>query len=251
MNYPAGMTHHVDWKVKDLPIQYLTTNRTDTEGMVFLMPSALYGPPEKRVAPIFTRSTWADEWPEHQVVAITDPALDLHPGIDGAWFIHPEHDVIMAISDLAGRIASRFSIPHHRVVFYGSSLGGFGAVGAAAHLPGARAVAEIPQIDVRRWLSKAKKNIEDHILGCSLNHFYKTHPEQISLKDRIIKAGRVPSFKLITNPSDLCADDQADLFSWVQDCDLERGGPVEFIQSTEREGHIMLPKDSAVPYVQP
>ena len=73
-----------------------------------------------------------------------DPAIRVDNRLNGAWFINPEYDIIETIAAIVKENADTSGIPHSRIVFYGSSLGGSGAIAAAAHIPGSQAVSEGP-----------------------------------------------------------------------------------------------------------
>ena len=95
------------------------------------------------------------------------------------------------------------SLEESAVLVYGSSLGGFGALGVAAHLDGASAVSEIPQLDLERWpVPSALRALEEKILQEPLSEYRKQHPEQVDVVARFRKVGRVPRLRLITNVDD-------------------------------------------------
>lgn len=219
--------------------------------MVVLMPSALAAGREDRSRLFFTRFTWESEWPESEVISFSDPAMQQDDRLDGAWYVHPAHDIIKTISEIVAERADAARIPHDRIVFYGSSLGGFGAIGAAAHLPGARAVAEVPQIDFANWIPRVVRALEDYILGMPLESYRELHPEQISLQDRLTLAGRIPELTIVTNPTDRCVDEQRAFFAWMYESDLPKSGPIEILETTRVKGHSVLSRKDISPYIHP
>lgn len=251
MHLPTELSHFRDDRLNGLPIDYVSTNRSEPVGMVILMPSALKASRPDRSKVIFNRATWVDQWPDAQVISFADPVMQLSNELDGAWFIHPHFDVIKAISEITQELAKKFGIVSQRVVFYGTSLGGFGAIGAASHFLGSRAVSEIPQIDFENWNLTARKAVEDHITHMPLSEYRKKRPEQISLIHRIEYAGYIPQFRILTNPTEINFFDQQAFYSWAQLSNLPKGSPLEFFISNEKRGHDHLGKAELIPHVQP
>lgn len=124
MALPEEMHVIEDDRLTELPIHYAITERTNPEGMVVLMPSALAAGRADRDKIIYTRSSWQGSWPNAQVMSIPDPAIQIDNRLNGAWFINPHHDVISNLADIVKENAAAANIPHERIVFYGSSLGG-------------------------------------------------------------------------------------------------------------------------------
>lgn len=233
-----------------LPAHYAITERAAAESMVVLMPAALASDRESN-EPVFHRWSWASAWPDSTVLAFADPTMQLHPQIAGAWYIHPEHDVIRAIVDCVSSVADSSGIDPSRIVFYGSSLGGFGALSAAALLPGARAVAEVPQVDVAHWIPSVVASIEQHVTGVPLEEYRRTRPEQISIPARFEAASWIPGFTIITNLGELSLGDQMDLIEYSRSSGLPKGGPSELVITTALDGHKVFGVRELARYVRP
>ena len=56
--------------------------------------------------PVFHRWSWAEDLPDFAVLTIADPALRQDAELDGAWFIHPEVDVVREIAAVVAFLAS-------------------------------------------------------------------------------------------------------------------------------------------------
>lgn len=169
-----SLVEKIDTRLPSLPIHYLRTSRTRPKSIVVLFPSALNPNRGNRNRRIFVRSTWAKEWPHAEVICFSDPALDLDSRLNGAWFIHPSVDIIRVLADIIRDIASEHSIAEENMVFYGSSLGGFGALMAAACFSEVHAVAEVPQLDFRLWQRRAVLDVEKYLLnGADISAFTK------------------------------------------------------------------------------
>ena len=80
---PTGLV--VEALVRDVP---------SPRGLVVFLPGALSPKREDRSMPVFHRWSWAEDLPDFAVLTIADPALRQDAELDGAWFIHPEVDVV-------------------------------------------------------------------------------------------------------------------------------------------------------------
>ncbi len=236
----------VDRSLEGLPIYYRETDRggLGVDALTVLMPAALGGARSDRTAAIVSRFSWAHLWPESAVLAIADPCLQESSKLNGAWFIHSRHDVLAAIAALAARKAEQLRVPADRITFYGSSLGGFGAIAAASALPGSRAVAEVPQIYFRNWMASSVRDVERHLLRMPIADFHARHPERLSLPDRLIHSGNVPSIRLITNPGELRLDEQLEFLEWARTAGLPISGPIELFSTDRVSGHQVLDRSA-------
>ena len=149
-------------------------------------------------------------------------------------------------------IAVELSIPKERIVIYGSSLGGFGALMLSACIPGSKAVAEVPQLDFMLWHRRAIEDVENYILnGTNIRDFRKSFPERVSVLHRFLRTERIPQFTIITNPTDHRITEQRNFFKWVANSSLEKAGMNLIIETDEVAGHKVLPKRLLVPFVNP
>lgn len=245
------MSEHRDDRLADLPIYYVSNEHPEPESIVVLLPGAQSSRRVDRLRRGYSRWTWHSEWPSSLVLVFADPVLQLSQELDGGWFIHPKHDVVAAIAGITAEIAGNARVSTDRIVFYGSSLGGFGALGSAAHLTGARAVAEVPQIDFTRWGKRAIAAVESHILKQSLTEFQMRHPERMRIPARFEFAGLIPPLKIISNTKDRTVADQQNFIDWCSTSDLPRLGEQK-LELTERVmGHAPLKRADAVKHVVP
>lgn len=237
-----------DTRLSGLPIKYLATQRHATS-MIVLMPSALAPQREDRERVIFHRSNWASEWPSSEVLAFADPALQQDSRLNGAWFIHPEHDLIETLAEIVKEHASAMYISPKDVIVYGASQGGFGALGVASII-GARAVAEVPQIDFELWQDGAIDDVEKYILGRSITSFRQEKPEQVSVLHRFQKSGQIPELEIITNLGDCQWKEHLSFIRWINNSKLPKLGNCQLSIRTDLFGHSILPRDTLAPYLQ-
>lgn len=230
-----------------LEIDYMSMNDS-ADGMVVLMSNALVQGREERGVPAFHRWSWASSWPNCHVLAIADPALKGNPVPDGAWYLDTQHDTIRAVGEVVASVAEDRGLSLENVVYYGSSLGGFGALCAAA-VTHSRAVVEVPQIDVQNWFPGAIKKIEEHVLQGSIADLRERHPERVDVFERFRYEGHIPEFSIWTNESDKSFQDQLDLLSKARSDALRGGRRVEVVVSAATQGHQVLAKDVATELV--
>jgi pimeloyl-ACP methyl ester carboxylesterase len=233
----------IDIGVDGLPLHARLFERPASTRLLVFMPSAV-GAGTAHRHPAFARWQWAEHFPDAHVLAIADPSMGIHPSLLGAWYMHRDADVISAIAAAVTEIAHGLRVD--RIVAYGSSLGGFGALALAAAMPNTTAIAEVPQIDFAKWLGSARAAVESHILGDDLESHRQRHPHQVSVDARFTAAGRVPPYVIVSNVEDRSYPDQLELHEWVcrQDA-LPRDGRHELRIVDETLGHAPLGIDSA------
>lgn len=178
--------------------QYKFNN--DSKVLICFLPSAQANN-GKIYSPVYHRASWHREFDQFNVIIFSDPALE-HSLIPGCWFLSKEHDYIRYISATAEKYAKINDC--NSIIYYGSSMGGFGALMCAAESNSAHAIAEIPQMDLRDYkIRSAIASIEKEILdGESLSDFHRKHPERVSVIDRFAKCKNKPPYLILTNNAD-------------------------------------------------
>jgi hypothetical protein len=104
----------------------------------------------KHSLPVFNRLTWAEagKFPGH-VLCVADPTLELHDAMKLGWYLGTgEHDATEELSWFIRDFAAALGIPDGRIVIWGSSGGGFGALALASRIEKATAVAVNAQTDI-------------------------------------------------------------------------------------------------------
>ncbi|MDR7233166.1 hypothetical protein [Agrococcus sp. BE272] len=207
------MDSTIDIGVDGLPLHVKLFERESSDSLLIFMPSAVAAGNVAHRHPSFARWQWESHFPQAHVLAVADPSMGIAQELRGAWYMHRDHDVIAAMAVAIERLIVRLGA--RRVVIYGSSLGGFGALALAACLPGAVAIAEVPQLDFGKWLQSARTAVETHILGRELEQHRLLHPEQVGIRARFEHASQVPSFVIISNVRDSGYREQLEFFEWV------------------------------------
>lgn len=105
--------------------------------------------------PVFARWNWGKVLGGH-VLAVCDPTLWLDPQLRLGWFVgNRKIDPMQALLRTVEGVRERLGIADHRVVFYGSSGGGYASMVAAASRPCGRAIVVNPQTDILHYPVKA------------------------------------------------------------------------------------------------
>lgn len=104
----------------------------------------------KITLPYFNRWTWAaaGKFPGH-VLCVADPTLELHDDMRVGWYLGTtKHDATDELCNLIRRFAETLDIPEDKIVFWGSSGGGFASLAMAARIEGSTAVAINGQTEI-------------------------------------------------------------------------------------------------------
>lgn len=227
--------------------------RDKAQHLICLMPSAQ--PQSGKVLnPVFHRWSWAYQFREHSVLSLSDPAL-YSADLSAAWFISAsETDLIKEMATFIGGLAEHLNIPERNIIFYGSSMGGYGALMAAACIDGAMAIAEVPQIDLSKYpIRSSISRIEGAILAeTRLETFSKKYPERVSVADRFIHENRVPSFRIITNTADGAYSEHLTFYEDLKDLreSVSSVGVASLTTTDISIGHKPLPSAYGISFIK-
>lgn len=101
-------------------------------------------------------------------------------------------------------------------------------------------------------MKSARHAVETHITKMPLEEYRKIHPEQLSLPARLAYAENIPSFRIITNPTEVSLNDQLDFYGWARVSPLPHSeGPIELFQTSMRSGHSYLGREEVAQFVNP
>ena len=109
--------------------------------------------------PVFARWNWGKVLGGH-VLSVCDPTLFLDDQLRLGWFVgNRTLDPMGALVRIVDRVRALTRIGEGRVIFYGSSGGGFAALLAAASLPHGRAIAINPQSEIINYYPRAVADV--------------------------------------------------------------------------------------------
>lgn len=226
--------------------------RANAKGVVCLFPSAQ--PIGKRINPVFHRWSWAYQLKDYHVLSFSDPGL-YYSEIGAAWFLGCEQlDLVEEVADFIRKISKKIDIKENRFMLYGSSMGGFSALMVASHLDGAMAVAEVPQIDLKKYpVKSAIDSIESCVLnGRSIFDYSESFPERVDVFARFKKMKYVPPFRILTNMADVAFFEHIDFYKSIgqQKSDFLRIGDASLTVTANQIGHKPLPTSIGIGYVR-
>lgn len=237
----------VDNRLAKLPIHYMRTRRPNADSIIVLMPAALPHDRPDRARKYYTRWNWRNEWRSSEVIAFSDPALQQDERLNGAWYVHPSYDVTGSLCEIVSDVAAEYKIGPEDIIFYGSSLGGFGSLACASNLQGSYALAEVPQTEIQNWIPLAGKHIESYITQTPLPVYRQKHPEQLSTLHRFLTNHYVPNFTIVTNLGDPSYNDQITLMKWCRSTQIDKGKKgQELIITNSLDGHKVFEKEVIV-----
>lgn len=170
-----------------------------------------------RGKPVFQRSTW---WPEiaHHQIYVCDPATMGDNAVAIAWGQHsPEYWSIPDTSQAVRAInATLTDETCESPIYFGSSAGGYTALGLLALDPEAHAVVNNPQFDWTTWYSTAVQATRDSRLrSMPFKDLHLLGPERLDVLRRIATMPSPPSVEYWVNTA-LKHDREVALPHWNQ-----------------------------------
>jgi len=135
-------------------LYYPSTEKT----LFVLMPSAVNR--SCQTLPVFSRFTWAGKGVFNgHVLCVADPTLSLNDQLALGWFLGSRHSNLSEIfGTLVSNLANALDIPNNKIVFWGSSAGGFSSLAISARIRDSTAVAINSQTDA--LLYEQKKQVD-------------------------------------------------------------------------------------------
>lgn len=145
--------HRFDVLVEGIVVPLLVVKRSGASTTVVMCNGAVDQARAGR-APVFQRSSWSGDFQHHQVY-VHDPATGAPEYLSLAWGQLTEHKwAVDAISKVVQTMSAKLGVkdPKDRL-YFGSSAGGFMALGLLGNDPGARALVNNAQFDWTRWMA--------------------------------------------------------------------------------------------------
>ena len=158
----------------------------DSNALFVMLPSAVNR--TKMELPVFNRWTWANKgiFPGH-VLCISDPTLEFCNELQIGWLIgHARKSATIDLANFIIGLANDKGIPHDKIVFYGSSAGGFASLALAANVEGSIAIAinaqtDILSFDMQTQVNLVKKHCFD---GASASDISQEYTQQVNMIKR-------------------------------------------------------------------
>jgi hypothetical protein len=127
--------------------------------------------------PVFRRWEWNGQAPGHALY-ISDPTLEACDDLGLGWYIGDrQHDCMEDIACLVRGVARTFGVSERKIVFYGSSGGGFAALRALRWFPQAAAITINPQTRLTAFRALSLTNYLARFFGgISKDAFAQSYP---------------------------------------------------------------------------
>jgi pimeloyl-ACP methyl ester carboxylesterase len=153
--------------------------------------------------PRFQRMNWASEF-DDSVVILNDPTLYLDPRMGLGWCLGTaERYYLPIICDYIAGVADQLGVANGRMLFWGSSAGGFTSLMMATYFPGAVAVVNNPQVDVLAFKrGGVRKLLAVGFGGIDLDTARKRFATRFSFVERVREIGWVPDIYYLQNLAD-------------------------------------------------
>lgn len=131
--------------------------------------------------PAFARWNWHGIF-NSNILAIFDPALYLNDNLPIGWFAGTKYQNITAfVADTVLKVASLLDIPPNRIIFWGSSAGGYASILLAAQIGGASFISANGQTQIINYYKghiEAYRQLFDS--NATAESLAETYPEQWS-----------------------------------------------------------------------
>lgn len=194
--------HTVSIDIQGVKYDIFSDLRSGTQKLVVFGQSAL----NRSLAelPVFHRWKWMLDL-SASAIALNDPTLYRDEHIDAGWWIGTrDRDYVEEATNIVAKIAESLGIGPEDIIFYGGSAGGFSSFQMAACMRGSRVVADIPQIDLRRYhLPKAVDAAVQAGLGyCTSADVPEEYLHRIDVIERFVRNRTVPDFLYLQNLRD-------------------------------------------------
>lgn len=227
--------------------------RAGADSLVVFLPAALMDDPAARRHPSIPRWTWGAEL-SASYLALSDCALPDELCV-GSWFQgNAAHFGADTLAAHIAAVAEAWSIPQSRIVLYGSSMGGFGALMIGARLPEAYVIAEVPQTNLATYSNRAAiEMITQPIYGQSVDRVALQEPDRINVLNRFRRLGAVPRMTIVHDHSDKSGLNQVyPLIGDMLDLIRQRLIVTEHFNTvfTHGRGHVALPLEHGKRLIQ-
>lgn len=179
LKIPLGKST-IEVDVDGLSLCFFSKKLGSSDKLVVLFPGATT---RKIGALDFQRFGWADDFEGCDVIAFTDPTISLDNNLKLGWFQAREKSFgISAAACLIKKIMSLGKYDQNKLMFFGSSGGGFVSLKLAGIFPQSVVVAINPQFYLHRYSrSHFEKMLSYSYFGLSENEVLEKYSERLSV----------------------------------------------------------------------
>lgn len=132
--------------------------------------------------PVFARWNWHGIF-NSSILAISDPTLYLDDNLPIGWFAGTKYQKISAfVADAILKVASLLDIPPNRIIFWGSSAGGYASILLAAQIDGASFISANGQTQIINYYKSHIEHFRKQFDASSTaKELAEKYPEQWSI----------------------------------------------------------------------
>lgn len=189
---------------RGVQFDFLSILASTSTSLLVIGQSAIGRSPE-RPLPVFQRWTWAEDFLGGSVLVLNDPLLYRDHSLGaGWWFGLRDRDLAKEFVTVVAKAADALGVGPENVYFYGGSAGGFSSMQMASCLAGSRAIADIPQLDMRAYHDSHAANAACEVaFGLdNMDDLPSSLIYRVDVIERFIREQRVPEFLLLQNARD-------------------------------------------------
>jgi hypothetical protein len=154
--------------------------------------------------PFFQRLRWFEHI-EATGIILSDPTLALSETLGVTWFQGTAQSYFLQeVVPVLKRLFDLFEVPRNRVIFFGSSAGGFSSLMFAGHLPGTCAVVNNPQTNILHFQQKQVRALLDYCFsGVSNEKADRLYRERFCVASFYRTIRYLPNLIYVQNSADL------------------------------------------------
>lgn len=188
---------------EDLDFYFKLNIKPDTKYLIAFSNGAIN--PQKNISPIYMRSKWADDF-NSSCIFIDDRTIHNLP-INIGWGIGtPERHYLVDYSEIVMKISSLLKYNDEKVIYYGSSAGGFISIALASYHIGSIAIANNPQTYINNYLPvHVEKMYKSIFPGMDKKEILKNYGHRFSLLNMMTRNKNIP--RTIYMQNRLCKSD--------------------------------------------
>ena len=196
--FPTNKRFGLVVNLKGNKYEFLVNIKDSSDSLLVLAPPALDADQidKFRSRPLFIRNSWDFK---ESTIYFEDPTRYVYSlksgwgiGTPNEWFLDNIKNIILKISNF-------YNIPNEKLIFFGSSSGGFTSIQLATTVKGSLAIGDCPQTDLRQW-TYYWKNLKGTIFKqFSDDEINRNFAYRISLIDNMIKENYVPNLLFISS----------------------------------------------------
>ncbi|QCT74494.1 hypothetical protein [Macrococcoides canis] len=207
--------------------------------------------PSKKKPPLFMRSNWVEDM-TYSAVFIDDKTIHNSPLRIGWGVGNKNRHYLIDYSIISKKISHVLDIKDENVYYFGSSAGGFMALGLATYHKGSTAIVNNPQTIITNYEKRAYIKLFERVFrGMEVDEVCESYWERLSLAEMMKRENFVPNAFYLQNR--MCEGDMNGHLEPFRN-DLERigldEGPINFvIYEDEIRGHNPPSKDNTLKFI--